>query len=353
MGKGSSKSIPVDEHFGSFAKVLEDELARMGAPGGAKACPKSVQQGMIEQLVVLESEFRDALLACQQGRDFYRDFCAKVGGQGGNLPSVRPCFRERQQRFVDVVAGAIRSVDLVVLSTCGVNHQFIRRALAWGYWEDDHPVRVLAAKHAELRDAVIVRNLPLAISRARIFWRSTPRSHLSHMDLVQIATEGLIAAVDKYCLPWTGVFPAVVIGRCLGGLIESYSETTLHFYPKDKKKLYRARKLSVRGKVPLTELVDGVNEVADSKGKTTEEELGGLLAASSVLSADTERAQVGDLGRESIPLLSKMAAPDRTRPDVAMEAASAAQALVLAVKTLPHRDRKLLALRGCHSAVLY
>jgi hypothetical protein len=96
--------------------------------------------------------------------------------------------------------------------------------------------------------------MPLAIAQAKQFWHKAPSAtkdtRFSFMDFVQIAADGLMSAVDKFVLPGgleanpalIRVWRAVAIGRMKGNFIEMFSETTIHFFPQDKRKLYRANK---------------------------------------------------------------------------------------------------------------
>lgn len=113
-------------------------------------------------------------------------------------------------------------------------------------WGKNCILNTLFQKIKDIRDEMITQNLPLAISRARIFWSYTPESHLSYVDLIDIAAEGLTISVDKYVIPpggYTRIFRSVSIGRMVSGFIEEYSNTLIHFYPNDKNKLYKANKL--------------------------------------------------------------------------------------------------------------
>ena len=126
--------------------------------------------------------------------------------------------------------------------------------------------------------------MPLAISQARVFRHNTPESHLTYMDLNQISFEGLINAVDKFVLPYTSVFRSVIIGRVKGDLIENYSETPVHFYPSDKRKIYRANKAKkglTKDDINYTDLANTVNNNGPKLPTPTDSsEIMNLLAAS-------------------------------------------------------------------------
>ena len=66
------------------------------------------------------------------------------------------------------------------------------------------------------------------------------------MDLIQIGTLGLIAGIDKYYGEYQVVYRSVIIGRIVGYYIENYSSTLIHFYPSDKRKIYKANKIRAK-----------------------------------------------------------------------------------------------------------
>jgi hypothetical protein len=108
---------------------------------------------------------------------------------------------------------------------------------------------------------------------------------------------GLAAGIDKWCGPYSTVFRSVCIGRMVGNLIDAYSETMLHFYPSDKRILYKAN--SIRGRRGIDEvgtLADAVNDAFTEdekdgksipKNQVSSGELNELMNAASIVSADS------------------------------------------------------------------
>jgi hypothetical protein len=204
--------------------------------------------------------------------------------------------------------------------------------------------------------------MPLGIARARVFYSRTPKSHLSYLDLIQIAAEGMMSGVDKYSPGKKGevdpkVFRSTMIGRISGNHIEEYSETLIHFFPVDKRKIYRANKLirHFAGMVDHEKLADQVNEgPAKKKGeesdgdeenvshKTTASEIADLMAAASTVSADSSLPTDPDAPEP----ITRFAAPEATRPDVQVENRAALVLLAQAEKGLTLWERKLLRLKG-------
>lgn len=138
------------------------------------------------------------------------------------------------------------------------------------------------------------QNLPLAISQAKIFYSNTPRSHLSYMDIVQIHAQGLLLAIDKFVPPNDArmseanslqayrKFRPVAIGIMARDRVNAYSETPVHFFPKQRLIRYRANKAlrtQTGPEVDWQEVCEQVNsDLRDSGVRTDPEELQSLVA---------------------------------------------------------------------------
>mgnify|MGYP000856001235 CR=1 FL=1 len=221
----------------------------------------------------------------------------------------------------------------------------------------------ISEKIKKVREELVQTNLPLACSRARDFFSRTPRSHLEHMDLVQIACEGLISAVDKFVPPFSKAFRDVAIGRMTGNFIEQYSETLLHFFPKDKRKLYRLHKLMAKNP-ENTSFLFAAERINAGDGKklkklegaqrTNESEISHLSAASSVISAEAVGTEDNATGSGiATRTIEKYAAPPEVQPDVIVEREDGYAKLKQASKLLTLRQRKILILRGISEDSLY
>jgi DNA-directed RNA polymerase specialized sigma subunit len=121
------------------------------------------------------------------------------------------------------------------------------------------------------------------------------------MDMISTAAMGLSFAIDKYTGDKNGkyskVFLSVILGRASGNLIRDYSSTSLHFYPSDRKVMYRAN--SIRGRQGITEIneltaaVNASFEVDKQEGKNIPKnkvqvsELQHLMNASSIISVES------------------------------------------------------------------
>lgn len=334
-----------DPHFRYFASSLKRARERFAQPDDETFL--AAQKRQVETLVHLERQFKRALIGHAYGSGVYKAFIAHICDERRNILDARPFFRERQSVFTKRISAALRKRNARKLQRFSFNYRFVRFALAARKWHPGSIMVKLGEQIRAIREELITVNMPLAISRARIFFARTPKAHLSYMDLIQIAAEGLMSGIDKFVPPFSKAFRSVAIGRMTGNFIEHYSETAIHFYPVDKRKIYRANKLVGRtpGAVDFEDLAAKVNEGVEEPGhKTTPAEIADLMAAASVVSTDAQPPSGDD---EDAPRPSdRFAAPAETQPDVQVERADALRSLAQALPKLSVFDRKLLRLRG-------
>jgi RNA polymerase sigma factor (sigma-70 family) len=299
-------------------------------------------------LAALEIEFRQFLISHPWGEAVYQEFISYICDERKNILAARPFFRERQETFTAEISNALKIRNVELLYKFHINFQFISFVACRFQWSPDSQIIKLAQQIADLRTELTEMNMPLAISRARIFWSRTPKSQLTYMDLIQIACEGLISAIDKFVLPFSRVFRAVAIGRITGNFIQLYSETLVHFFPVDKSKLYRANKLiskfSSTGHVDYEKLSEAVNIDVDNTHRTDASEIADLLSAASCLSIDCPPANQVE---GEIPVgISRFAAPSSSQPDIQYENYEVMTHLEKAILCLPLREQKLLKMHG-------
>ncbi len=332
-----------DQHFRQFASSLEALLTGHEGPEGEDMTLR--QKAQVENLVALEREFRQALIRDWRGPATYKAFVKFIVETKRNILAARPYFRERQDVFKSKISPILRSKQDKALYRFDINYPFISFVMKAKKFGERSRVMKLAKKVEAARRELIEMNLPLAISRARIFKQRVPQSYLDYMDLVQISNEGLIAAVDKFVLPYTPVFRSVIIGRITGNLIEDYSDTMLHFYPSDKRKIYRANKAQKDSlNTTWDEVAVVVNKDADPQHKTTPAEVQQLIMAAGHVSMDAPVATNQDGVTEGS--IDRYEADASTRPDVMVEAAEVHDALKKAVRNLSVFERKFLGMIG-------
>lgn len=349
------KARPFDNnHFRQFAVALEGAI--LGHETDEDHYTRQKRQ--VETLCKLEREFRNALIRDHRGPAVYKAFVKYVRDERRNILSARPYFRERQDVFKAKIAPALRDRGDKALYKFDINYNFIAFVMKAKPFAMGSKVAKLSRKVAKARQELIEMNIPLAISRARVFARYR-QQHLEYMDLVQVATEGLIAAIDKFVLPYQKSFGAVMWGRITGDLVETNSETLVHFYPSDKRIIYTVNKLVQTGMtfeqiadhINLTAKTDEAGVVHKSRPNVTNaDEVQRLYVASYTVSGDSAGGDTDDSGSNGIAHdespIHRFEADESWRPDVRYEQAQLSAALAEQLKDLSIIERKLLALKG-------
>lgn len=334
-----------DAHFRQFANSLQILLSGYEVTASDKNFTEK-QKNQIETLVELEENFRKALIKNPRGKGVYKRFIDYILVDKKNILAARPFFRERQKIFASKISPSIRNKNIKSLSKFAINYIFISFVLEQFTWPPNGRLLRINRDIQQIRKEIVELNLPFAISNAKIFWTKTPRSHLSYMDLIQIATEGLINAIDKFVPPYTPVFRSVAIGRMKGNFMENYSETLLHFYPSDKKKLYRANKSRRKTDSDIEKIADEVNLKGEKdKLQTTPSEIGDLMAASSHVSIDSVKGISGDDEEDRAPI-NRFADVLDHQPDHQVEETEAVNELYENIEDLTLLEKKFLRLKG-------
>lgn len=339
----SKKSFQFDQSFYKLADSVTKAIAR-------NKVDKTDQKQQLENLLEAELKFKAEILKYKrQSREIYKKFLQRICVQNKNILSARPYFRESAINFSKNITPAIKANDIDKLKTFVINFQFIK--FIRENWLGPFPKRAeaLFIKVETCRRKLIENNIPLAINRAKLFFRKTPRSHLDLMDLIIISCYGLATGVDKWSMAtYSNSFKPMLIGRITGPTIEQYSQTVLHFFPNDKKIIYRANSIKGRqGIKDVIELTDAVNrsfeqDAKEGKGippKVTVAQLSELLQASSTVSADSV---VND---EGVPVYG-FTPSDVPTAEVQYIEQEEKNSVYLLVRTLPILHRKVLKLKG-------
>lgn len=350
-----------DDDFGFFADNLRRAFALRGIR--EKRDPAEVlaeQRRQFEALTGLEVRFRERLRSDARGASVFEAFVSKIRDENRDILSCRPFFRERQDVCSGPITEALKARDADALTYFHFNSNFVRFAMTRVEWPRRHPLRVIAKRIELLRDELVVANAPLAIGQAMAFWRKAPvrtgdwRS--VPMDYVQIAVEGLATAIDKFVMPPSAVIDAdpkrfrvwraVAIGRMRGNFIKHFSATSVHFFPDDKRKIYRANKHVFRYRGPqirevdfegLARMVNG--DLAEAGIKTTAAELRELMSAA-------VHASEGKVGPDGCTVLDAAQADESWRPDYRVEWSEVVGQLAAVGGELDEADRKLLRMHG-------
>jgi RNA polymerase sigma-B factor len=186
------------------------------------------------------------------------------------------------------------------------------------------------------RDELVERFLPLARSLARRYLRSSEPQD----DLVQVASLGLVKAVERF-EPGRGIaFPAFAVPTILGELKRYFRDAgwAVHV-PRSAQE--RAGKIS-NAQAELTARngrSPTVRELSRHVGLSEEEVLDGLQAAEAYDATSLEAPQASEDGG-STSYLDSIGADDER-----IERADEAVTVLTAVKGLPPREREIIYLR--------
>jgi DNA-directed RNA polymerase specialized sigma subunit len=297
MGKNLIKS---DREFQKLAEkvnfVLENNKKN-------KLTHPDKQKEQVEKLFALEKRFKRLACKYSRSKDIYYRFIEMVSQDKGNMLSARPYFREKSSVFNKQITPTIKEKNVEKLMTYNINYQFI--SFIVDNWGDNFPpvLQETYDNFIKARNVLIENNIPLAINRAKIFYRKTPASHLSLIDLIDICIYGLSSGVDKYAGEYRKVWRSVCIGRMVGNMIEEYSKSFLKMYPSDRKILYRANSIKFRqGIEDIKDLTKAVNEsfkVDAKEGKKipklpiTESYLTHLMNGSGYVSVESSNDEEG------------------------------------------------------------
>lgn len=344
-----SKRRPTDREFQQLtAQINQTIIDNDGLIGD--------QKDQVELLLQLESKFKFTICKYTQAVDVYGKFIDFIVNENGNILSARPYFREKGATFSKGITKAIRERDPVALMEYDINYQLINFIVTnWKGKLPERPKRYYE-DFLEARRILLENNLPLAINRAKLFYRKTPRSHLTLLDLIDISTYGLVSGVDKYCGAYSRAnWANVCIGRMVGYMIEEYSKTFIRMYPSDKKILYRANSLKHSLKLTdIVELTKAVNESFEKdaiEGKKnlpklpiSEVHVRTLLNGSSYISADTKSGSDDD--DDGISVYDYTQDVKVENPEKLLIKQEILAKISVAMKELSIIERKIIKLKG-------
>lgn len=285
---------PTDRHFQKLAEQVNNAIIENDGLVGD-------QQEQVEFLMSLERKFQHFVQKYQQTYKIYEKFVHYINDKEhgkGNILSAQSYFRERSDVFKQI-SPLFKDNDYRKIGEFKINYQLVNFIVT--NWKGELPERPKRyyLEYCEARRILIENNLPLAINRAKLFYRKTPRSHLSLLDFIGICTDGLIVGIDKYAEEkYQRKWRSVCIGRMVGFMIEEYSKTFIRMAPKHRKILYRANslryKLKLEKVVDITKAVNESFEIERSEGKSvpplpiSEVEIRNLLNGSSYVSAESK-----------------------------------------------------------------
>lgn len=269
----------------NIAKILSENN------GGKKITGKKfteIQKKQVETMMSLEESFRKNINSYKQSDKIYKKFIIYIKIEKGNILKARPYFRENSKTFGKFISPAFKEESFEKLKDFHINYKFMNFVIK--NWRGNLPEKVKKAwqEHGIVRQKIIENSMPLAINEAMKFYKSVPRNHVNLMDMINASIAGLAIGTDKWVGPFSTVFRSVCIGRMKSNIMELYNQTFLHYYPSDKKIIYKANLLKSREKVEDNYLLlDKINEyLKENKDKRQLDihQLEDLLNGSSVKS---------------------------------------------------------------------
>ena len=278
----------------SIAKILKDNN------NGKKLTKKEFtaqQKAQVESIIELEKNFKKNINSYKQSDKIYQKFLMYIKIERGNILTARPFFREDSKTFGTYISPAFKQDDIQKIKNFNINYKFMKFVIE--NWRGNLPAKALKAwnEHQYVRQKIIENSMPLAINEAMKFYKAVPKNHLTLMDMINASMSGLCIGVDKWVGPFRTVFRSVCIGRMKSNIMELYNQTSLHYYPSDKKIIYKANLLKSREKIENSEiLLDAINGYLkdnDDKRQLEMYELENLLNGSDMKSVETEIDEEG------------------------------------------------------------
>lgn len=317
------------------------------------------QQEQVELVMSLEKKFKHYILKFSQSTTIYEKFIYYIKHKRENILSAQPYFRESGKTFKRQIIPVIKKADVNALKKFNINHLLIDFIVKnWEGKLPDIPNRYYN-EFNQARTILIENNLPLAINRAKLFFRKTPTGHLSLLDFIGICVTGLASGVDKYVGEYTHVWRSVCIGHMVGFMINEYSKTFLRLYPADRKILYRINSLKYKLKIEdhnTHEIAQAVTESFEEDKKAgrhipklpiTEIQVSTLLNSMHSISYDSKSSDEGDSSGDSARGVTIL---DYTPSDVNIEENAINKNLIGLIQQnvdkLSLIERKIIKLKG-------
>ncbi len=341
------------EQYGQEFYVLATEISHILAKN---KLDDTSQKEQVEELWLSEQLFRDEILKYKYSTQVYKKFIQKIRHIDRNILYAKVYFRESSETFSSHITPYLKSEDPEGLKKFKINYNLIK--FLRDSWRGPLGAKAekLYRRVEQARRILIENNLPLAINSAKIFYRSVPKSNNTLLDMINVAAQGLASAVDKYVGDKNGdysrVFCSVILGRVSGNLIKLNSETPLHFYPSDRKILYKAN--SIRGRQGIkdvTELAAAINSAfaADAKeglvvpkDQVTPAQLQELLNAATLVSVELTSKDEDDGTYNAYDFTPD----DKTSAEENLIITETNDKIGRLISELPPLYRKVLKLRG-------
>ena len=346
--KSKNKSF---EQFDNSFYVLANSLAAVLT---VNKLDDTTQKEQVEELVLAEKLFKEEIQKYKLSSTLYKKFIDKIRNVDRNILYSKIYFRENSDTFSHLITPCFKKCDPEKLKQFNINFNLID----WLRTNWRGPLGVKAEKYYQrvirARRILMENNMPLMVNVCKLFYRKVPKSDVTLMDMISIAVQGLASGVDKYTGradngEYSEVFRSVLMGRITGVLIKAYSSTPLHFYPSDRRILYKAN--SIRGRQGITDVVelaaavnasfkaDALEGINIPKGQVTSSELQELLHAASLVSVECT------LDEENFSAYDRTIHED-PNPEESVIGLETNSRIGKLIKELPIIHRKVLRLKG-------
>lgn len=322
----------------SYIKELNDALKEVSGN-------ETIEE--LKKLMQLEIKFTKRLRSVAGGKQAYKDFITYIVEER-DLREARPYFRERLDTYKDTVNPAIKKRKPEILHKLKMNFLFCSFAMerkdeegkSIGMIGKDAVLDNIYIDLKTVRAGIIHKHLHYALNKAKIFNRGI--GHIVDFgDLIQIANEALIIAVDKYVIDDnSSPFHTMAIGRMISHLISSGDQAlSVAVGGQASRRLYQIRK--------LLEKTPGLNtaELA-AIIKVAEEEISLLINAVSIKSLDEPLDKEGSVGEITLKDFLPSLADEHNDPYLYLEKKDLLETAAQIFQTLTLLEQKALRLKG-------
>lgn len=265
----------MSDHFKQFvtycnkhAKVLERQDPRN-------------QQQLMEALFDLENKFVKIIADKKWDAIIYPSFVKFIVEDKRNILAARVYFRERQSTFTKDMSKIFKDSSMHLnIGNFKINYEFVNWVCKNFPAAKYKSLHLLKIEIVKIRQVLAMKDVFLALNRARLFWGKTANNSLQYMDIVQDCVHGYLVAVDKFSPPFTNTFRAVAIGRMLLLMLVDNNATMLRLPPTDQRILYRIN--NARYREGLSEPEDILKFVKESFPNVTADKIAAIELANDV-----------------------------------------------------------------------
>jgi DNA-directed RNA polymerase specialized sigma subunit len=290
----------------------------------------------ILELIKIEEEFKKKLNSYKSGAKVYQNFIKHITETQKNIRECKVFFREREDVVSNKIPNDLRTCNTKNLAKYRINFRFMK-------WSMDHDcpnkpqmLKILNRASA-VRQNILTQNLPLIINRSRLFQMKAKKNNIDYSDLMQIASEGFIDAIDKYVPEVYGNFKSVSIGRMSSKMSSESMESMVKLSSEDKKILYRAN--IAKYKLKYDDFDKIFSFVRESYPRIKKNQLQDIMMSSSGTSS------IDVMKDKNVGLREGFGEAPETQEYTAVDK-DLKQKLIESIDKLGYREQKVIKLKG-------